>query len=141
MAVDFKRRVSADPVDRLAPVRRPFRSLLFGTSFHWRRSSSLPVTRIAQGCVSSFSVILSWIRSHYSEIWCRRSSVLWRSGTWSSTGNLEVAGTTVRGRIEWDSRENGRLPCVVIDGRRVDWSDFGATLMAFEGGGSSGLNW
>ncbi|MGT2477340.1 DUF7713 domain-containing protein [Paraburkholderia terrae] len=48
-------------------------------------------------------------------------------------GNLEVAGTTVRGRIEWDSGENGRLPCVVVDGKRVDWTDFGAMLMAFEG--------
>ncbi|MPW23979.1 conserved hypothetical protein [Paraburkholderia piptadeniae] len=52
-------------------------------------------------------------------------------------GNLEVAGTTVRGRIEWDSGqdsgESGRLPRVVIDGRRVDWTDFGAMLMAFEG--------
>ena len=52
-------------------------------------------------------------------------------------GNLEIAGTTVRGRIEWDSRqesgESGRLPCVVIDGRRVGWTDFGAILMAFEG--------
>jgi hypothetical protein len=25
------------------------------------------------------------------------------------------------------------MPCVVIDGRRVDWTDFGAMLMAFEG--------
>ena len=48
-------------------------------------------------------------------------------------GHLRVAETTVRGRIEWDGNENGRLPCVVIDGRRVDWSDFGAMLMAFEG--------
>ncbi|MGF6507862.1 DUF7713 domain-containing protein [Paraburkholderia sp. 32] len=48
-------------------------------------------------------------------------------------GHLVVAETTVRGRIEWDGNENYRLPCVVIDGRRVDWSDFGAMLMAFEG--------
>jgi hypothetical protein len=48
-------------------------------------------------------------------------------------GHLVVAGTTVRGRIEWDGNENGRLPCVVIDGSRVDWSDLGAMLMAFEG--------
>ena len=49
------------------------------------------------------------------------------------SGHLEVAGTTVRGRIEWDGDENGRLPCMVIDGRRFDWTDFGAMLMAFEG--------
>jgi hypothetical protein len=52
-------------------------------------------------------------------------------------GNLEMAGTVIRGRIEWDSgqesRARGRLPCVVIDGRRVDWTEFGAMLMAFEG--------
>lgn len=49
------------------------------------------------------------------------------------SGHLEVVGTTVRGRIEWDGSENGRLPCVVVDGRRVDWTDFGAMLLAFEG--------
>ena len=26
-----------------------------------------------------------------------------------------------------------RLPCVIIDGRHVEWNDFGALLMAFEG--------
>jgi hypothetical protein len=46
---------------------------------------------------------------------------------------LQVAGTMVRGRIEWNGVEGGRLPCVVIDGRRVEWNDFGAILMAFEG--------
>jgi hypothetical protein len=46
---------------------------------------------------------------------------------------LQVADTMVRGRIEWDGVEDGRLPCVVIDGRRVEWNDFGAILMAFEG--------
>ncbi|CAB3810196.1 hypothetical protein LMG28688_07177 [Paraburkholderia caffeinitolerans] len=46
---------------------------------------------------------------------------------------LELAGTTVRGRIEWDGNDDGRMPCVVIDGRRVDWTDFGRMLMAFEG--------
>jgi hypothetical protein len=48
-------------------------------------------------------------------------------------GKLDVVGTTVRGRIEWDGNDNRRMPCVVIDGRRVDWTDFGAMLMAFEG--------
>jgi hypothetical protein len=46
---------------------------------------------------------------------------------------LQVADITVRGRIEWNGVEDGRLPCVVIDGRRVQWNDFGAILMAFEG--------
>lgn len=48
-------------------------------------------------------------------------------------GHLVVAETTVRGRIEWDGDESGRLPCVVIDGKRVNWSEFGAMLMSFEG--------
>jgi hypothetical protein len=45
----------------------------------------------------------------------------------------QVAGTMARGRIEWDGVEDSRLPCVIIDGRRVEWTDFGAMLMAFEG--------
>jgi hypothetical protein len=49
------------------------------------------------------------------------------------SGRLEVTGTTVRGRIEWHGKDNDRMPCVVIDGRRVDWADFGEMLMAFEG--------
>ncbi|MDH6147320.1 MULTISPECIES: DUF7686 domain-containing protein [Paraburkholderia] len=48
-------------------------------------------------------------------------------------GKLDVTGTMVRGRIEWDGNDNGRMPCVVIEGRRVDRTDFGAMLMAFEG--------
>ena len=46
---------------------------------------------------------------------------------------LQVAGTMVRGHIEWNGVEDGPVPCVVIDGRRVEWNDFGAALMAFEG--------
>lgn len=56
------------------------------------------------------------------------------------SGRLEVTGTTVRGRIEWDGKDNDHMPCVVIDVRRVDWADFGEMLMAFEGG-SSGSRW
>lgn len=48
-------------------------------------------------------------------------------------GGLQVADTMVRGRIEWNGVEDVRQPCVVIDGRRVEWNDFGALLMAFEG--------
>jgi hypothetical protein len=47
--------------------------------------------------------------------------------------HLQLAGTAVRGRIEWDGNEDGRFPCVVIDGKRVDWADFGSMMMAFEG--------
>ncbi|MFL9915807.1 hypothetical protein PQR75_10490 [Paraburkholderia fungorum] len=48
-------------------------------------------------------------------------------------GTLDLAGTTVRGRIERDGNGSGRIACVVIDGRPVDWTDFGTMLMAFEG--------
>lgn len=46
---------------------------------------------------------------------------------------LQVAGTMVRSRIEWDGVEDGCQPSVIIDGRRGEWANFGAVLMAFEG--------
>jgi len=48
-------------------------------------------------------------------------------------GLLRVAETLVQGRTEWDGIENTNRPCVIIDGRRVEWDDFGAMLLAFEG--------
>jgi hypothetical protein len=51
----------------------------------------------------------------------------------ADAGGLRVAETLVRGRIEWDGIENTNQPCVIIDGRRVEWSDFGAMLLGFEG--------
>jgi len=39
----------------------------------------------------------------------------------------------VRGRIEWDDARNGRVPLLVIDGREIDWDEFGRMLMSFEG--------
>jgi len=46
---------------------------------------------------------------------------------------LQIVDETVRGRIEWDGNENSRRPCVVIDGRRVEWDELGRMLMPFEG--------
>jgi hypothetical protein len=46
---------------------------------------------------------------------------------------LQIADETVRGRIEWDGIEDSRRPCVVIDGRRVEWDELGRMLMTFEG--------
>ena len=46
---------------------------------------------------------------------------------------LQIVDETVRGRIEWDGDENSRRPCVVIDGRRVEWDELGRMLMTFEG--------
>jgi hypothetical protein len=39
----------------------------------------------------------------------------------------------VRGRIEWDDTHQGDLPLLVIDGREIDWEQFGRMLMTFEG--------
>lgn len=46
---------------------------------------------------------------------------------------LEVADQVVRGRIEWDQDENGRVPLLVVDGREITWDHFGHMLMTFEG--------
>ena len=46
---------------------------------------------------------------------------------------LQVAGQVVRGRIEWDQGEEGRVPLLVIDGREITWDRFGHMLMTFEG--------
>jgi hypothetical protein len=46
---------------------------------------------------------------------------------------LQIVDETVRGRIEWDGEEDAHGPCVVIDGRRVEWDELGRMLMAFEG--------
>jgi hypothetical protein len=50
-----------------------------------------------------------------------------------SDQRLEIADQTVRGRIEWDESENGRMPLLVIDGRDVSWEELGRMLMTFEG--------
>jgi hypothetical protein len=39
----------------------------------------------------------------------------------------------VHGRIEWDDARNGRVPLLVVDGREIDWDEFGRMLMSFEG--------
>lgn len=52
---------------------------------------------------------------------------------WRAAGGLQVAETMVRGLLEWDGVEHTSQPCVIIDGRRLDWRDFGAMLLAFEG--------
>jgi hypothetical protein len=47
---------------------------------------------------------------------------------------LQIADhQVVRGRIEWDDAHDGRLPLLVIDGREIDWDEFGRLLMTFEG--------
>jgi len=47
---------------------------------------------------------------------------------------LQIADDgVVRGRIEWDDAQGGRLPLLVIDGRDIDWDQFGRMLMSYEG--------
>ena len=46
---------------------------------------------------------------------------------------LQIADQMVRGRIDWDDSEDGRVPLVVVDGREISWEDFGQMLMSFEG--------
>jgi hypothetical protein len=38
---------------------------------------------------------------------------------------LQIVEQTARGRIEWGREEDSHRPCVVIDGRRVDWDELG----------------
>jgi hypothetical protein len=46
---------------------------------------------------------------------------------------LHIAEQVVRGKVEWDEAEDGRVPLLVIDGREITWEDFGRMLMSFEG--------
>ena len=47
---------------------------------------------------------------------------------------LQIADDgVVRARIEWDDAQDGRLPLLVIDGREIDWDQFGRMLMSYEG--------
>lgn len=46
---------------------------------------------------------------------------------------LQIVDDTVRGRIEWDDDEDGRVPLMVVDGREISWEEFGQMLMSHEG--------
>jgi len=39
----------------------------------------------------------------------------------------------VRGLVEWDDASDGRVPLLLIDGRKVTWEELGRMLMSFEG--------
>jgi len=45
----------------------------------------------------------------------------------------QFAGATVRGGIEWDEAEQGRVPTLVVDGQQIRWHQFGHVLMTREG--------
>ena len=54
--------------------------------------------------------------------------------TRDDAGVRHIAGHgIVRGRIEWSEFSDDGVPCVVVDGRAVDWNDFGRMLMVYEG--------
>ena len=46
---------------------------------------------------------------------------------------LQIADRVVRGRIDCDADQDGRVPLVMIDGREITWDEFGHMLMTFEG--------
>jgi hypothetical protein len=46
---------------------------------------------------------------------------------------LRIADREVRGMIEWDEKEDGGVPLVVVDGRAISWEHLGYMLMTFEG--------
>lgn len=39
----------------------------------------------------------------------------------------------MRGTIEWDEAQNGRVPILTVDGRQITWQEVGRMLMSFEG--------
>jgi hypothetical protein len=42
-------------------------------------------------------------------------------------------GWVVRGQIEWDDEEDGRVPRLVVDGKSYSWDEVDRMLMTFEG--------
>ncbi|AMK26503.1 hypothetical protein VVT58_22125 (plasmid) [Sphingobium sp. SJ10-10] len=46
---------------------------------------------------------------------------------------LAISGTTVRGRLTCDLESSDYMPLLIIDGREVNWEQFGRMLMSFEG--------
>jgi len=44
-----------------------------------------------------------------------------------------ITGDEVAGRVDWSGDDSVREPSVVIDGRRVDWDEFGRMVAGFEG--------
>jgi len=48
-------------------------------------------------------------------------------------GCFRIKDTAVRGRIDVDTRQSDRVPCVTIDGKPIPWEQFGHMVMQFEG--------
>jgi hypothetical protein len=50
-----------------------------------------------------------------------------------ASNKYSLINSLVRGRIEWDPEQDGRVPIMVIDGREISWEEFGRLLMTREG--------
>jgi len=46
---------------------------------------------------------------------------------------LQIANQVVRGRIEWDEDQDGRVPLLTVDGREITWDELGRMVTSFEG--------
>jgi hypothetical protein len=47
---------------------------------------------------------------------------------------LQIANhQIVRGLVEWDDASDGRVPLLLIDGRKITWEELGRMLMSYEG--------
>lgn len=45
----------------------------------------------------------------------------------------QIVDHVLRGRIEWDEEEDGRVPLVIVDGQPISWDRLGMLLMTYEG--------
>jgi hypothetical protein len=41
---------------------------------------------------------------------------------------LQISDQVVRGRIEWDEEQDGRVPLLTVDGREITWDEFGLSM-------------
>jgi hypothetical protein len=47
----------------------------------------------------------------------------------------QIADQVLPGRMEWDDAHGGRVLLLLIDGREIDWDEFGRMLVSFERSG------
>lgn len=46
---------------------------------------------------------------------------------------LQIDKQIVRGIVDWDDANDGHVPLLIIDGRKITWEELGRMLMSFEG--------
>jgi len=49
------------------------------------------------------------------------------SHTWTTCDQI------IRGQIRWDDETEGETPLIVVDGKDLTWTEFGKTIMTYEG--------